>query len=227
MFMKKKLEFTKKHLLGELSKISNNVVVNNFVLELINHGSITNFFCNDNHYFFKSGENDYISIYLNSNGVIVNSLIDGIDQVFQYDKSENNSKIISNIVTNINWPNHSTKRTVLLFVLFDKNEKLVSYELSADASSKSDDEEINLLLKNNIYDHYKITSLVNVVGDKLVKVETIDYVYDYTKNSIRYGVSPFNGFDTLSSFASPQFTSINEFDYNFVKNGAQKVKTMV
>ena len=227
--MKLKLEHGKKELLNNLSRISNNVVVNNFIYELINHGSITNFFCNENRYYFKSEKNDYISIHLNENGIIVNSLIDGIDQVFQYDKANNNSKIILNITTNINWPNHKEKRTVLLYALYDTEEKLTSYEITTDSKSISDDEYFSEKLKENIYDHYKITTNVEVVGDKLIKNETIDYLYDYTKNRIYYGYAEYEPktFKTVNSFVKPKFNEIIENEYNLIKKGAQNVKTMV
>ena len=92
--MKLKIECVKKDLMDKLSKISNNVVVNNFIVELINSGRVTNFFCNENSYFFK-GDDNYISICLNDCGVIVNSYIDGIDQVFQFDKCLNNLTVSS------------------------------------------------------------------------------------------------------------------------------------
>jgi hypothetical protein len=226
--MKRKLDFAKCDLFNKVSKISDNVVVNNFIDEIIKNGRVTNFFCNENRYFFKNNDGGCISIYLNQNGIIVNSFLDGIDKVFQFDKSNDSSKIILNINTSINWPDHMEKRVVLFYTLYGSDGNLVSYQVVTDSSLIGNSDEVNDYLRSKVYDHYKVTSNVNVVDNKLVKVETIDYMYDYTKNSINYGIcDKYDKFDSVVSFIEPKFYNVSEKDYNFVKNGAQKVKTML
>ena len=227
--MKLKVEYGKKAVFNNLKQFSNNVMINNFIFELINHGSITNFFCENGQYVFENKKGEKIFIVINSNIVFVRSYIDGINQVFKCEKN-NDLKVILNVSTDIEWPSYSEKRHVSLEVLYDCYDNLVSYEIiNNNLLNSSFDDEIDSNLKNNDYENYTITTRVDTVGDKLVSVETTDYLYNYSKNRISYYVCDYDEdfFDEVCSFVKPKFKEITEDEYNFLKNGAQKVKTMV
>ena len=232
--MKLKVEYGKMLVLKKLRTISNNVVVNNFINELINHGSITNFFYDEIGcvYTFENKNNEKIFIYFGSNRVIADSSIDGIYQQFEFNKNimDGSSSIYLKVSARIEWPAHISDRTASLYALYDCNSNLISYKTDINKVSMGSDEVLSEKLKNWLYEDYSITSIIEVVGDKLLKKEMANYLCDYDKNSTVYCVGKYDLslFDNIYSFGKSKFVEISEREYGeFKKNSAQKIKTMV
>lgn len=225
-----KLEISKIQLLKHLNYISNNAMVNKFVSELINHGSITNFFYEKQSYKFYNDKGEKIIIQTRPNGIDVSSTIDGIIQQFEFFKEDDGYSIFLNISTNIEWPNYSEKKKVRLNAVFDIDGKLLWYKIDNKSYLNSIDLELDDKIKNNIYDNYNITSYVYVDGDKLLKKEIIKYLHDCSKKSVCYYCSPYSEelIDDVYSFVKPKFVEISEEDYNKnMEKSIQKKKNMI
>ena len=70
-------DFKEKKSSDVLSSISNNVMINNLIDDLINYNGVTNFFCDNDNYAFKNDKGEYVYIFISDDNVYVKNNKEG------------------------------------------------------------------------------------------------------------------------------------------------------
>ena len=225
--LRDKILFEKKDCFDILNSISNNVMINNLVNDLINCNGVTNFFCNNNNYAFKNDKGEFVYIFINSNSIYVKNNFDGNNHELSYHLNLDGSvDIYINIFSKVKYPNYSENRTVSCIVKYDSNGDLVFNKKVNTSYLSSDDVDMNNQLRNVSYENYKVVTSDYLVGDNLIREKVTSYFSEdlekreYFSSGYEVGML---GSGDASKYINPKFSKISNDQYNCIK-GFQKVK---
>ncbi len=208
--MKKKTLCEKETILNNLNTISNNVMVNNFIENLLNHGSITNFFYdNKGNYTLKTKNKEEIHISIRKNHIYITSNIDNINQEFNYYINEDRSSFIefkSSII--IDKFNHYEIMNILNKINYDHNGNLIEQTNTTESFLSSDNQETMKKLKQKQYENYTCIANDYLIDGKLIRKQTTNYIYQ-DETITTYFVSPY---EKTPNFV-PKFKPISEQEF--------------
>ena len=90
---------------------------------------------------------------------------------------------------------------------------------------------MNDKIREMMYENYEVISNEFLVGDKLLKVQSINYLYNSDINKVEYFVCDYFegvfGSENSSKYILPRYNQISEEEFNslsFGTMGVQKVK---
>lgn len=228
MDFKEKCVFETKDCFNILSSISNNVMINNLINDLINYNGVTNFFCDNNNYAFKNEKGEYVYIFISPDNVYVKNNIDGNDHELNYHLNSNNSVDIDiTIYSKVECPNYDENRTVECLIKYDSNGNLILNRKSCTSYLSSDDVDMNNQLKNALYENYRVVTSDYLVDGNIVREKVTNYFNQPDLNSKEYYYCEYEvgmlGSGDASKYIKPKFNKIEIENVN----SFQKVKSFI
>ena len=224
-------DFKEKKSSAVLSSISNNVMINNLIDDLINYNGVTNFFCDNDNYAFKNDKGEYVYIFINDDDVYVKNNFDGNNHELNYHLNVDGSADVNiTIYSKVDYPNYSENRTVERSIKYDIN-GVLNYDRKVVTSYlSSDDVDMNNQVKSDVSENYRvITTDFLSNGSLMRKKETVYFLNpDFVKREYFKGV--YKNDDELdqlviSKDVIPKFSPISEEEYkNIIDSSFQKVK---
>lgn len=231
MDFKEKCVFETKDCFNILSSISNNVMINNLIDDLINYNGVTNFFCDNDNYAFKNDKGEYVYIFINEDNVYVKNNFDGNNHELNYHLNGDGSADVNiTIYSKVDYPNYSENRTVERSIKYDSNGVLNSDRKVVTSYLSSDDVDMDNQVKNDISENYRVTITDFLSNGSLMrKKETVYFLNpDFVKCEYFRGVyKKDDELDRLvvSKDMIPKFSPISEEEYeNIIDSSFQKVK---
>ena len=228
MDFKEKCVFEKKDCFNILSSISNNVMINNLINDLINYNGVTNFFCDNNNYAFKNEKGEYVYIFISPDNVYVKNNLDGNDHELNYHLNSNNSVDIDiTIYSKVECPNYDENRTVECLIKYDSNGDLILNRKSSTSYLSSDDVDMNNQLRDYLYENYRVVTSDYLIDGNIVREKVTNYFNKPDLDSKEYYYSEYEvgmfGSGDASKYIKPKFNKIEIQDVN----SFQKVKSFV
>ena len=224
-------DFKEKKSSAVLSSISNNVMINNLIDDLINYNGVTNFFCDNDNYAFKNDKGEYVYIFISDDNVYVKNNMDGNNHELNYHLNSDGSVDVDiTIYSKVDYPNYSENRTVERSIKYDIN-GVLNYDRKVVTSYlSSDDVDMNNQVKSDVSENYRvITTDFLSNGSLMRKKETVYFLNpDFVKREYFKGV--YKNDDELdqlviSKDVIPKFSPISEEEYkNIIDSSFQKVK---
>lgn len=218
-----------------LVSISNNVMIDNLINDLINYNGVTNFFCKNIHgnkyYEFFNDKKDKACLYIRPNDVFVKNNFDGNNHEICYHLNNDGSVVIDiGIYSKVDYPNYSENRTVCRTINYDSCGNLVSDKKTVTSYLSSNDIDMDKQLKESLYENYKVTTSVYLVDNKLFREKVTNYFGQPDFEKHEYSVSDYEvgmlGSGDSSKYDNPKFSSISEEKFIEMTNSNdfQKVK---
>ena len=228
MDFKEKCVFETKDCFNILSSISNNVMINNLINDLINYNGVTNFFCDNNNYAFKNEKGEYVYIFISPDNVYVKNNLDGNDHELNYHLNNDGSVDIDiTIYSKVECPNYDENRTVECLIKYDSNGDLILNRKSNTSYLSSDDVDMNNQLKNALYENYRVVTSDYLVDGNIVREKVTNYFNQPDLDSKEYYYCEYEvgmfGSGDASKYIKPKF---NKIEIESV-NSFQKVKSFV
>jgi hypothetical protein len=224
-------DFKEKKSSDVLSSISNNVMINNLIDDLINYNGVTNFFCDNDNYAFKNDKGEYVYIFINEDNVYVKNNFDGNNHELNYHLNGDGSADVNiTIYSKVDYPNYSENRTVERSIKYDSNGVLNSDKKTVTSYLSSDDVDMNNQVKNDVSENYRVTTTDFLSNGSLMrKKETMYFLNpDFVKCEYFKGV--YKNDDevdrlVIAKDVIPKFSPISEEEYeNIINPSYQKVK---
>lgn len=204
-----------------VDKISNNVMINNYVSDLVNRDGVTNFFCNnDGSYSFTliTEKKERVYILFRSDNIFISNNIDGVHQQLFFQRSVNGVSIRNNLCSKIILPNYIENRFVERVTEYDDTGNLIYRRKVTSSYLSSSDSDIGEKLKDIMYENYDVVCTDYLVDDKLVRVQSTNYLYDSSLNKNDYFVSDYSigmiGSGDFSKYENPTYMKISEQEFN-------------
>lgn len=161
-----------------ISSISNDVMINNLVGDLINRIEVTNFFCNGSGYCLKTSNDEWFSLLYDCDWFYIVNDIDGVNQQIIYESTCDGVSI--NITNRSKIKSHSN--TLFRNVIFDRK-----YDYSGNLIYENKCVDINDLNNDPDENSYSICSKYFIDG-LIVKVNSISYYYKPESNIVKYQI---------------------------------------
>lgn len=224
-------DFKEKKSSAILSSISNNVMINNLIDDLINYNGVTNFFCDNDNYAFKNDKGEYVYIFISDDNVYVKNNMDGNNHELNYHLNEDGSVDVDvTIYSKVDYPNYSENRTVERSINYDSYGNLNFDRKTVTSYLSSDDVDMDNQVKSDISENYRVTTTDFLSDGSLMrKKETVYFLNpDFVKREYFKGV--YKNDEELDRLVVPKnvipkFSPISEEEYeDIVNSNFQKVK---
>ena len=160
-----------------ISSISNDVMVNNLINDLINRDGVTNFFWNENGFYYSlKNDNEFLGIIVEDNNIYVSNNIDGICQQINYEKKLDGARVTIDNRSRIEVHNNYLYRDVQFERFYDCNNNLVfeSKVVNTKDSNNDPNENCCSVISKFFFD------------DEIIKIHSMSYVYKPLLNSTKY-----------------------------------------
>ena len=202
----------KSDILNYVYSISNDIMINNLISDLINRDGVTNFFCNDDgSYGFSLVTDNHERVYIlfNDSSIFVSNNIDGIRQRVYYKITDDYKYVSINNFSSIQSHDNCIDRTV-------------SFEKKCDCHD-------NLIFESKVVE---INDLKDGSSCSTISKYVIDGV-SVRVNSVSYDNNPDIDVVNYYIFDGSSWISISESEFNsrFIdkinEKGLQKKKSMV
>ncbi len=224
----------KKDIINFVNSFSDNIMIKNLIYDLINRDGVTNFFYDedDGSYSISLTTHKYERVYILFSGNIIYILnnLDGIRQQVIY-KNDGEISIKNRINSKISSSCYDEVRTIECYTKFDECGKLICNQKKTSSFLNCDDEDMNDKIREMMYENYEVISNEFLVGDKLLKVQSINYLYNSDINKVEYFMCDYFegvfGSENSSKYILPRYNQISEEEFNslsFGTMGVQKVK---
>ncbi len=204
-----------------VDKVSNNIMINNYVSDLVNRDGVTNFFCNnDGSYSFTliTEKKEKVYILFRSDNIFILNNIDGVHQQLFFQRNDNGVSIRNNLCSKIILPNYIENRVVERVTEYDDTGNLIYRRKVTSSYLSSNDSDIDEKLKDIMYENYEVICTDYLVDDKLVRVQSTNYLYDFDLNKNEYFVSDYSigmlGSGDFSRYEKPKYMRISESEFN-------------
>lgn len=177
----------KKDIIDGIHSISNDVMINGLIEDLINHDGVTNFFWSENGCVLNTNNHERVRLFINSNSLHVVSNLDSSYQEINYSICSDQSKCVNYIYhSKVDWPDYTENRTLECLNKYDISGKILYCEKVKTSYLSSSDTDLNESLKKSQYENYKFITRDYSVGDNLLRVSYAEYFYDSDMNDVKY-----------------------------------------
>ena len=195
--------------------ISNDVMINNLIFDLINRDGVTNFFYNDDGSYSFSLINDKhekVYILFNDEHIFVSNNLDGIRQQIYYQVNDDGKYLSINNFSSIISHDNCIDRTVKFEKMYDCYDNLVYERKVIDTKDSS----------NDCYDNSCSIITKYFIDDSFVRVNSVCYDSNPDMNKINYYV-----YDGSSWVSIPENVFNDRFVDKINKKGLQKIKSVI
>lgn len=204
----------KKDVMDFVSNISDDIMINGLISDLINRDGVANFFCNDDgSYSFSLINNAGEKFYLLLSGdvIYISNNFDGIRQHILY-KNEDGEKYINiSNVSIIEVPGNCINRNVSIEKKYDNFGNVFERKIIKTCDSNCDEFENSYFVSSNY-----------TIDGKCILIKSICYDYRPELNSSKYFIA--DG-DKYVSISEDEY--MNMYAQKIEKKGLQKVKSVV
>lgn len=177
----------KKDILAGVYSISNDVMINSLIEDLINHDGVTNFFWSENGCTLINYKNEMVKMFINPNSLHVSSDLDNSYHEINYSVCSDQSRFVNYILkSKVDWPDYTENRTLECLTKYDISGKILYCEKVKTSYLSSSDTDLNESLKKSQYENYKFITRDYSVGDNLLRVSYAEYFYDSDMNDVKY-----------------------------------------
>lgn len=160
-----------------ISSISNDVMINNLINDLINRDGVTNFFWNENGlYYYLESDSEFLSIVVEGNNIYASNNFDGICQQISYERSLDGVRVIIDNKSKIEMHNNYLYRDVQFERIYDCNDKLIYEGKTVETNDRNNDPDENCcsVISKFFFD------------DEVIKVHSMSYAYKPLLNNTKY-----------------------------------------
>lgn len=177
----------KKDILDSVYSVSNDVMINCLIEDLINHDGVTNFFWNNSGCVMLTDKSEYVQMIINSNNLHLISNCDNSYREINYVVCSDDSRAASyNLYDKVEWPDYTENRTLECSRRYDSNGKLVFSEKVKTSYLSSSDNDLKQSLRKTGYENYRVVTSDYSLGDKMLRVSSSEYFHDSSMNDVKY-----------------------------------------
>lgn len=195
----------KKDILNYIYSISNDVMINNLISDLINRDGVTNFFINDDgSYAFSliNEKHDRLYILFNDNHIFVGNNFDGIRQQINYQVDSDGKYVSINNFSSIESHDNCIDRSVKYERKYDCFDNLIYENKITETNDLNGESDCSIISKY-------------FINDQWIRVNSISYDNNPSKNRIVYYVYNNDAWHIISE---------EEFNKIFKSENFQKIK---
>lgn len=178
IFLKNSI-ISKDHINSFISSISNDVMVNNLISDLINRSGVTNFFWTDSGFYYSlRTDSEFIGIFVDNNNIYVSNNMDGICQQIRYENSVDGSVVTIDNSSRIDIHNNCLYRDVKFKKVYDSSGKVVFESKVVDTRDSNNDPDENCcsIISKFFFD------------DEIIKAHSMSYYFKPYLNNTKYFV---------------------------------------
>jgi len=177
----------KKDILNTVHSISNDVMINSLIEDLINHDGVTNFFWNSNGCIMTTDKSEYVQMLINSNKLDFISNCDNSYREISYMICSDCSRAASyNLYDKVEWPDYTENRTLECSRRYDSLGNLVFCEKVKTSYLSSSDNDLEQSLRKTGYENYRVITQDYFVDDRVLRVSSSEYFYDSSMDDVKY-----------------------------------------
>ena len=198
----------KSDVLNYIYSISNDVMINNLISDLINRDGVTNFFMNDDGSYRFSLINDKqekVYILLGDNSIFVSNNIDGIRQQVFYQISDDGKYVSINNFSSIDSHDNCIDRNVKVEIKYDCFDNLL-YESKIVSTSD---------LNNDCYENSSSIISKYYIDGQCIRINSVSYDNNPSMNRTNYYI--YEGDEWINISEEKFIEMINHNDAQYVK----------
>lgn len=212
----------KKDIIDGIHSISNDVMINSLIEDLINHDGVTNFFWSENGCTLINEKNEMVKMFINPNSLQVSSDLDNSYHEINYFVCSDQSRFINYILkSKVDWPDYTENRTLESITKYNSSGNLVYSEKVKTSYLSSNDSDLKDNLEKIKYENYKYVTREYLVDDRMIRVCCSQFFYDSNINDISYYMGMINSSGSVEYYPI-SYEKFMEYystvvDDNFVK----------